>query len=139
MRGFLIQKNSFQKREREKKKEEILTHLMENERLLTIKPKDEPIKQNIKMLETQFSMMVNQEVEWKIKLMRLKNFESPNKTDKLLAWQLKPHQSQNTINKIREPDMVIEVPKEIRKIFQKLCGEKEDTKKIERCLQRYKL
>lgn len=119
MRGFLIQKNSFQKRGREKKKEEILAHLMENDRLLTIKPKDETIKQNRKLLQAQFSMVVYQEVEWRIKMLRQKNFESVNKIGKYLAWQLKTRQKQNVICKIREGKKMIEDPKEIRKVFQK--------------------
>lgn len=77
---------------------------MENEKKLTIKAKDEQIKQTIKILQIQYSMLVNQEVEWKVKLMRQKNFESANKTGKLLAWQLRKRQSQNLINKIRIGD-----------------------------------
>lgn len=67
---------------------ELLNHIIENERLLIKKPVNTQNKQNIKMLQAQFSMLINQEVEWKIKMMRQRNFEFANKPGKLLAWQL---------------------------------------------------
>lgn len=90
---------------------------MENEKILISKPSATKGKQNIKMLQTQFSMIINQEIEWKIKRMRQKKIELENKPGKLLAWQLKKRQCQNTINKIKIKDKLIENLKEIRKNF----------------------
>uniref|UniRef100_A0A670K2B4 Reverse transcriptase domain-containing protein n=1 Tax=Podarcis muralis TaxID=64176 RepID=A0A670K2B4_PODMU len=144
MRGFLIQKNSQLRKEKEKKKEQIITQIMENERKLMANPSDESIKQNLKLLQAKFSTIINQEIEWKIKWMNQRNFESANKIGKYLAWQLRERKKQNTISKIREGERIVEEPKEIKRIFQKYYKDlynrgKETEKEIDQYLQKHHL
>uniref|UniRef100_A0A670IGN9 Reverse transcriptase domain-containing protein n=1 Tax=Podarcis muralis TaxID=64176 RepID=A0A670IGN9_PODMU len=61
LRGFLIQQNSYRKKVREQKKEELITQLRECEKNLIEKPNDERNKQLYKMLQTQYSILINQE------------------------------------------------------------------------------
>lgn len=47
-------------------------------------------------------MIINQEIEWKIKLLKHGSFKFANKPGKLLAWQLKKQkQNERIINKIK--------------------------------------
>lgn len=43
----------------------------------------------LKMLQEQLNCQINKKLEWKIKLLRQKEFEGANKLSKLLAWQFK--------------------------------------------------
>uniref|UniRef100_A0A670II65 Reverse transcriptase domain-containing protein n=1 Tax=Podarcis muralis TaxID=64176 RepID=A0A670II65_PODMU len=143
MRGFLIQKNSQVRKEKESKKEQIPTQIMENEKKLTINPSEEIAKQNIKILQAKLSTIIDQEVEWKIKMMNQRTFESANKIGKYLA-QIRERRKQNTISKIREGERIVEEPKEIRKIFQKYYKDlykrgKETKQEIEHFLQEHHL
>uniref|UniRef100_A0A670I4H7 Reverse transcriptase domain-containing protein n=1 Tax=Podarcis muralis TaxID=64176 RepID=A0A670I4H7_PODMU len=85
-------------------------------------------------------MLINREIEWKIKRLRQRNFEHANKTGKLLAWQLKKRKEQNTINRIVVEGEEINKPKEIRRAFLDFYGglfrntEKNKIREIERYL-----
>uniref|UniRef100_A0A670IGS1 Reverse transcriptase domain-containing protein n=1 Tax=Podarcis muralis TaxID=64176 RepID=A0A670IGS1_PODMU len=143
LRGFFIQQNSYRRKIKEQKKEEILTQIGECEKKLARNPKDEQNIQIIKMLQSQYSLLTSEEVEWKIKLMKQKYFESANKTGKLSAWQLRKRQKQNMINKIKVNEQLIEDPKEIKenflKFYEKLYKkEKEDITQIEKYLENYR-
>uniref|UniRef100_A0A670IIA8 Reverse transcriptase domain-containing protein n=1 Tax=Podarcis muralis TaxID=64176 RepID=A0A670IIA8_PODMU len=88
-------------------------------------------------------MLTSQEIEWKIKLMKQRYFESANKTGKFLAWQLRKRQKQNTINKIKVEEELIVDPTRIQKKFLEFYEElykrgEEDTTQIERYLKRHK-
>ncbi|CAI7934905.1 Hypothetical predicted protein [Podarcis lilfordi] len=63
--------------------------------------------------------MMNQEIEWKIKQMRQKTFESANKCGKLLAWQMKKRQKLNTVTNLEVEGRNIQNPAEIRNCFQR--------------------
>lgn len=144
MRGFLIQKNTQLRKEKEKKKEQILTQIMENERKLTVNPSEESLKQNLKILQAKFATIINQEIEWKIKRMNQKNFESANKIGKYLAWQLRERKKLSTISKIKEGDMIMEEPKEIKRIFQRYYKDlykrgEETEQEIDQFLQKHHL
>uniref|UniRef100_A0A670JHA3 Reverse transcriptase domain-containing protein n=1 Tax=Podarcis muralis TaxID=64176 RepID=A0A670JHA3_PODMU len=117
LRGFLIQENSYRKKVKEQKKEELITQLRKCEKNLIEKPNDEQNKQLYKMLQTQYSTLINQEVEWGIKLMKQKFFESANKMGKLLAWQLRNRRKHNVINRVKVEEHVVEDPNEIKKSF----------------------
>uniref|UniRef100_A0A670HTD8 Reverse transcriptase domain-containing protein n=1 Tax=Podarcis muralis TaxID=64176 RepID=A0A670HTD8_PODMU len=117
LRGFLIQQNSYRKKLREKKKDNILAQLKDCERKLALNPTDETISQAVKVLQSQYSVILNQEIEQKIKFTRQKYFESANKMGKLLAWQLRKRKKQNTINKLIVDERVIEEPSEIERRF----------------------
>uniref|UniRef100_A0A670JZL5 Reverse transcriptase domain-containing protein n=1 Tax=Podarcis muralis TaxID=64176 RepID=A0A670JZL5_PODMU len=117
LRGFLIQQNKYRKNLREAKKEEIVKQLKETEKKIIKNPGDEKAKQLGKLLQTQYSAMLNQEIEWGIKTMKYKYFESANKTGKLLAWQLRKRKKQRIINKIKSEDQITEDPNEIKEKF----------------------
>uniref|UniRef100_A0A670JBZ4 Reverse transcriptase domain-containing protein n=1 Tax=Podarcis muralis TaxID=64176 RepID=A0A670JBZ4_PODMU len=114
---------------------------MDKEQKLIKKPNNTKIKQEIKILQTQFSMLINKEVEWNIKRLRQKNFEFANKSGKWLAWQVKKRKEQNTINKIVVNGEETADPKEIRKGFVDFYKqlyrnrERNNKKKIERYLK----
>uniref|UniRef100_A0A670K591 Reverse transcriptase domain-containing protein n=1 Tax=Podarcis muralis TaxID=64176 RepID=A0A670K591_PODMU len=140
MRGFFIQQSAIKNKKREKGKKEIMQQLAENEQKLIKNPKNKKIKENIKVLQAQYTMLINREIEWKIKRLRQRNFEHANKTGKLLAWQLKKRKEQNTINRIAVEGAEINKPKEIRRAFMDYYGElfrnieRNQTKEIERYL-----
>lgn len=46
----------------------------------------------LKILQEQMHCLLNNELEWKIKLLRQKEFEGANKSRRYLAWQLKKRQ-----------------------------------------------
>nr|XP_028605648.1 uncharacterized protein LOC114607060 [Podarcis muralis] len=100
---------------REQKKVEILTELRNFERKLTINPADEEVIRAIKVMQAQYSAILSQESDWRIKYMRQRYFESANKMGKLLAWQLRKRKKQNVISKIVMEDNIIEDPVEIEK------------------------
>ena len=64
-------------------------------------PINDELKRNIKILQSQYSMLINEEIEWKIKLMRQKSFEHANKPGGLLAWQIKKREAKKMINQIK--------------------------------------
>uniref|UniRef100_A0A670HUA2 Reverse transcriptase domain-containing protein n=1 Tax=Podarcis muralis TaxID=64176 RepID=A0A670HUA2_PODMU len=119
MRGFLIQQNTIKKRAQNEKKDKILERIRECEKKLRSKPKSQEILREIKLYQTQYSKLINQEVEWKIKLMKQRSFESANKCGKLLAWQLKKRQKLNTVTNLEFEGKNIQNPVEIRKCFQR--------------------
>uniref|UniRef100_A0A670HL97 Reverse transcriptase domain-containing protein n=1 Tax=Podarcis muralis TaxID=64176 RepID=A0A670HL97_PODMU len=117
MRGFLIQQNSIKKRKQNEKKEKILEKIKEGEKKLRSKPKSQEILREIKLYQTQYMELMNQEIEWKIKQMRQKTFESADKCGKLLAWQLKKRQKLNTVTSLEVDGKNIHKPNEIRNCF----------------------
>uniref|UniRef100_A0A670I215 Reverse transcriptase domain-containing protein n=1 Tax=Podarcis muralis TaxID=64176 RepID=A0A670I215_PODMU len=119
MRGFLIQQNTIKKRAQNEKKDKILGKIKECEKKLRSKPKSQEILREIKLYQAQYSKLINQEVEWKIKLMKQRSFESANKCGKLLAWQLKKRQKLNTVTNLEIEGKNIQNPVEIRKCFQR--------------------
>uniref|UniRef100_A0A670HWB0 Reverse transcriptase domain-containing protein n=1 Tax=Podarcis muralis TaxID=64176 RepID=A0A670HWB0_PODMU len=141
MRGLCIQQNAWKRNNKEKKTKEILEQIMNKEQKLIKKPNNEKIIQEIKILQTQFAMLINKEVEWNIKRLKQKNFEFANKSGKWLAWQVKSRKEQNTINKIEVNGEEITDPKGIRKgfvdFYKQLYRNKErnNKKKIERYLK----
>uniref|UniRef100_A0A670ITK0 Reverse transcriptase domain-containing protein n=1 Tax=Podarcis muralis TaxID=64176 RepID=A0A670ITK0_PODMU len=141
LRGFFIQQNNYRKKIKQQKIEEILGQLREHEKKLTKNPKDEQSLQSIKILQRQYSILTNQEIEWKIKTMRQRYFESANKTGKFLAWQLRKRQKQNVINKIMVGEELITDPKRIQQNFLQFYEElykkgEEDLTQIEKYLER---
>lgn len=119
MRGVFIQQNAYQKKIREGKKKEFLEELIKKEKELVSKPGKETTKQAIKMLQTQYLMIINAEVEWKIKIMKQNNFAYANKSGKLLAWQLNKKQTKNSINKLNVEGKIIDILRDIKKHFVK--------------------
>uniref|UniRef100_A0A670KI73 Reverse transcriptase domain-containing protein n=1 Tax=Podarcis muralis TaxID=64176 RepID=A0A670KI73_PODMU len=119
MRGFLIQQNAIKKRSQNEKKDKILEKIKESEKKLRAKPKSQEILREIKLYQVQYMKMMNQEIEWKIKQMRQKTFESANKCGKLLAWQMKKRQKLNTITNLEVEGRNIQNPAEIQKCFQR--------------------
>uniref|UniRef100_A0A670HML6 Reverse transcriptase domain-containing protein n=1 Tax=Podarcis muralis TaxID=64176 RepID=A0A670HML6_PODMU len=119
MRGFLIQQNMIKKRTQNEKKDKILEKIREGEKKLRLKPKTQEILREIKFHQAQYVKLINQEVEWKIKLMKQRTFESANKCGKLLAWQLKKRQKLNTVTNLEIEGRNIQNPEEIRKCFQR--------------------
>uniref|UniRef100_A0A670II53 Reverse transcriptase domain-containing protein n=1 Tax=Podarcis muralis TaxID=64176 RepID=A0A670II53_PODMU len=117
LRGLLIQQNNYRRKVRERKKEEILSQLRNLEKKLTRNPTDEAANRASKVLQSQYSAILNQELEWKIKFAKQRYFESANKMGKLLAWQLRKRKKQNMINKIILDDNIIEDPEEIENRF----------------------
>uniref|UniRef100_A0A670IB05 Reverse transcriptase domain-containing protein n=1 Tax=Podarcis muralis TaxID=64176 RepID=A0A670IB05_PODMU len=143
LRGLFIQQNNYKKKIKQQKKEDILKQLRENERKLTINPKDEESLHTIKILQSQYTLLTNQEIEWKIKMMKQRYFESANKPGKYLAWQLRKKQKQNVINKIMVEEELIVDPKRIQKNFLKFYEQlykkgEEDPTKIEKYLENCK-
>uniref|UniRef100_A0A670JU36 Reverse transcriptase domain-containing protein n=1 Tax=Podarcis muralis TaxID=64176 RepID=A0A670JU36_PODMU len=140
MRGILIQQKNYRRKMREQKKVEILTELRNFERKLTINPADEEVIRAIKVMQAQYSAILSQESDWRIKYMRQRYFESANKMGKLLAWQLRKRKKQNVISKIIMEDNIIEDPVEIEKGFVQFFGKlyergTEDRIEIERYLE----
>uniref|UniRef100_A0A670K2L6 Reverse transcriptase domain-containing protein n=1 Tax=Podarcis muralis TaxID=64176 RepID=A0A670K2L6_PODMU len=86
-------------------------------------------------------MLINREVEWKVKKLRQNSFEFANKSGKLLAWQIKKRKEQNTINKIVVAGEETNNSKEIRKAFLDFYrglyknNERNNLRKIERFLK----
>uniref|UniRef100_A0A670J5I8 Reverse transcriptase domain-containing protein n=1 Tax=Podarcis muralis TaxID=64176 RepID=A0A670J5I8_PODMU len=119
MRGFLIQQNTIKKKLWNGKKDKILEKIRDGEKRLRSKPKSNEILREIKFHQAQYSKLINQEVEWKIKQMRQRSFESANKCGKLLAWQLKKRQKLNYVTNLEVEGENIQKPGEIRKCFQK--------------------
>uniref|UniRef100_A0A670KCA9 Reverse transcriptase domain-containing protein n=1 Tax=Podarcis muralis TaxID=64176 RepID=A0A670KCA9_PODMU len=139
LRGLLIQQNSHRKKVRERKKEDILSQLRNYERKLVINPTDDDAIRASRVLQSQYSAILNQETEWKIKFTKQRYFESANKMGKLLAWQLRKRKKQNVINKIIIEDNIIEDPEEIEnrftQFFEKLYeGGREDSLEIKNYL-----
>uniref|UniRef100_A0A670HV05 Reverse transcriptase domain-containing protein n=1 Tax=Podarcis muralis TaxID=64176 RepID=A0A670HV05_PODMU len=118
MRGFLIQQNAIKKRSQNEKKDKILEKIKEGERKLRSKPKSQEILREIKLYQTQYMELMNQEIEWKIKQMRQKTFESADKCGKLLAWQMRKRQKLNTVTNLEVEGKSIYKPNEIRDCFQ---------------------
>uniref|UniRef100_A0A670INW4 Reverse transcriptase domain-containing protein n=1 Tax=Podarcis muralis TaxID=64176 RepID=A0A670INW4_PODMU len=145
MRGFFIQQNAIKNKGREKGGKDILKQIMDNEQKLVKKPNNKRIKENIKVLQSQFAMLINREVEWNIKKLRQRSFEFANKSGKLLAWQIKKRKEQSTINKIAVDGEEITNPKEIRKAFLDYYRglyknrERNNLRKIERFLKEKKV
>uniref|UniRef100_A0A670JGC5 Reverse transcriptase domain-containing protein n=1 Tax=Podarcis muralis TaxID=64176 RepID=A0A670JGC5_PODMU len=141
MRGFFIQQSAIKNKKREKGKKEILQQILDNEQKLTKNPKNKRVKENIKVLQSQFAMLINREVEWKVKKLRQKSFEFANKAGRLMAWQLKKRKEQNIINKIEVEGEEINNHKEIRKAFLDFYrglyknSERNNLRKIERFLK----
>uniref|UniRef100_A0A670K5V5 Reverse transcriptase domain-containing protein n=1 Tax=Podarcis muralis TaxID=64176 RepID=A0A670K5V5_PODMU len=141
IRGYFIQQNAIKNKKREKGKEEILKQIMENEQKLIRKPNCRKVKENIKILQTQFAIIINREVEWNIKKLRQRNFEFSNKSGKWLAWQIRKRKEQGIINKITVEGEEITDPKGIRREFldyyRNLYKNKErnNSRKIERFLK----
>uniref|UniRef100_A0A670KAD3 Reverse transcriptase domain-containing protein n=1 Tax=Podarcis muralis TaxID=64176 RepID=A0A670KAD3_PODMU len=119
MRGFLIQQNAVKKRTQNEKKDKILEKIKELEKKLRSNPKSQQILREIKLYQAQYSKLINQEIEWKVKLMKQKTFESANKCGKLLAWQLKKRQKLNTVTNLEIEGRNIQNPVDIRKCFQR--------------------
>uniref|UniRef100_A0A670JD11 Reverse transcriptase domain-containing protein n=1 Tax=Podarcis muralis TaxID=64176 RepID=A0A670JD11_PODMU len=119
MRGFLIQQNTIKKRLWNGKKDKILEKIRDGEKKLRSKPNSKEILREIKFHQAQYSKLINQEVEWKIKQMKQRSFESANKCGKLLAWQLKKRQKMNTVTNLEVEGRNIQKPEEIRKCFQR--------------------
>uniref|UniRef100_A0A670JFQ6 Reverse transcriptase domain-containing protein n=1 Tax=Podarcis muralis TaxID=64176 RepID=A0A670JFQ6_PODMU len=119
MRGFLIQQNVIKKKSQNEKKERILEKIREGEKKLRSKPKSQDILKEIKLYQTQYMELTNQEIEWKIKQMRQKTFESADKCGKLLAWQIKKRQKLNTVTHLEVEGRNIYKPTEIRDCFQR--------------------
>uniref|UniRef100_A0A670JUF4 Reverse transcriptase domain-containing protein n=1 Tax=Podarcis muralis TaxID=64176 RepID=A0A670JUF4_PODMU len=119
MRGFLIQQNAIKKRSQNEKKENFLEKIKDGERKLRSKPKSHEILREIKLYQTQYMELMNQEIEWKIKQMRQKTFESADKCGKLLAWQIKKRQKLNTVTNLEVDGKNIYNPTEIRNCFQR--------------------
>lgn len=117
LRGHLIQQNNYRRKVRERKKEDILAQLRKYERKLVINPTDVDAIRASRVLQSQYSAILNQEIEWKIKFTKQRYFESANKMGKLLAWQLRKRKKQNVINKIIMEDNIIEDPEEIENRF----------------------
>uniref|UniRef100_A0A670IGH0 Reverse transcriptase domain-containing protein n=2 Tax=Podarcis muralis TaxID=64176 RepID=A0A670IGH0_PODMU len=117
MRGFLIQQNSIKRKKQNEKKEKILEKIKEGEKKLRVKPKSQEILREIKLYQIQYMELMNQEIEWKIKQMKQKTFESANKCGKLLAWQLKKRQKLNTVTSLEVDGKNISKPNEIRNCF----------------------
>uniref|UniRef100_A0A670JU33 Reverse transcriptase domain-containing protein n=1 Tax=Podarcis muralis TaxID=64176 RepID=A0A670JU33_PODMU len=86
-------------------------------------------------------MLINREVEWNIKKLRLRSFEFSNKSGKMLAWQIKKRKEQSTINKIIVDGEEKTNPKEVRKAFVDYYSglyknrEKFNSRKIEKFLK----
>lgn len=89
IRSFFIQQNAIQRKEKGKKKIKIREEISKNEKELLKNPRNKAVKQNIKILQIQFSILLNQEIGWKIKMVKQRNFEFANKLGRMLAWQLK--------------------------------------------------
>uniref|UniRef100_A0A670ILE0 Reverse transcriptase domain-containing protein n=1 Tax=Podarcis muralis TaxID=64176 RepID=A0A670ILE0_PODMU len=118
MRGFLIQQNSIKRKKQNERKERILEKMKEGEKKLRSKPKSQEILREIKYYQTQYMELTNQEIEWKIKQMRQRTFESADKRGKLLAWQLKKRQKLNTVTCLEIEGKNIHKPNEISNCFQ---------------------
>uniref|UniRef100_A0A670JIK0 Reverse transcriptase domain-containing protein n=1 Tax=Podarcis muralis TaxID=64176 RepID=A0A670JIK0_PODMU len=119
MRGFLIQQNAIKKRVQNEKKGKILEKIKDGEKKLRSKPKSNEILREIKLYQTQYMELMNQEIEWKIKQMRQRTFESADKCGKLLAWQIKKRQKLNTVTNLEVEGKNIFNPIEIRNCFQR--------------------
>uniref|UniRef100_A0A670IRS6 Reverse transcriptase domain-containing protein n=1 Tax=Podarcis muralis TaxID=64176 RepID=A0A670IRS6_PODMU len=119
MRGFLIQQNSIKKKLWNGEKDKILEKIRDGEKRLRLNPKSKEVLREIKFHQAQYAKLINQEVEWKIKQMRQRSFESANKCGKLLAWQLKKRQKMNFITNLEVEGESIQKPEEIRKCFQR--------------------
>uniref|UniRef100_A0A670I0E5 Reverse transcriptase domain-containing protein n=1 Tax=Podarcis muralis TaxID=64176 RepID=A0A670I0E5_PODMU len=140
MRGFLIQQNTIKKKLWNGKKDKILEKIREGEKKLRSNPKSKEILREIKFHQSQYTKLINQEVEWKIKQMKQRSFESANKCGKLLAWQLKKRQKLNYVTNLEVEGKSIQKPGEIRKCFQKYfkklyTQEPEEANEIEQFLK----
>uniref|UniRef100_A0A670KHH1 Reverse transcriptase domain-containing protein n=1 Tax=Podarcis muralis TaxID=64176 RepID=A0A670KHH1_PODMU len=118
MRGFLIQQNSIKRKKQNERKEKLLEKIKEGEKKLRSKPKSHEILREIKYYQTQYMELMNQEIEWKIKQMRQRTFESADKCGKLLSWQLKKRQKLNTVTSLEMEGKIIHKPNEINNCFQ---------------------
>uniref|UniRef100_A0A670HZZ5 Reverse transcriptase domain-containing protein n=1 Tax=Podarcis muralis TaxID=64176 RepID=A0A670HZZ5_PODMU len=118
MRGFLIQQNSIKRKKQNERKEKLLEKIKEGEKKLRSKPKSHEILREIKYYQTQYMELMNQEIEWKIKQMRQRTFESADKCGKLLSWQLKKRQKLNTVTSLEMEGKIIHKPNEISNCFQ---------------------
>uniref|UniRef100_A0A670I0Q6 Reverse transcriptase domain-containing protein n=1 Tax=Podarcis muralis TaxID=64176 RepID=A0A670I0Q6_PODMU len=119
MRGFLIQQNTIKKKLWNGKKDKILEKIRDGEKKLRLNPKSKEVLREIKFHQAQYTKLINQEVEWKIKQMKQRSFESANKCGKLLAWQLKKRQKLNFVTNLEVEGECIQKPEEIRKCFQR--------------------
>uniref|UniRef100_A0A670IW01 Reverse transcriptase domain-containing protein n=1 Tax=Podarcis muralis TaxID=64176 RepID=A0A670IW01_PODMU len=119
MRGFLIQQNTIKKKLWNGKKDKILEKIRDGEKKLRLNPKSKEVLREIKFHQAQYAKLINQEVEWKIKQMKQRSFESANKCGKLLAWQLKKRQKLNFVTNLEVEGECIQKPEEIRKCFQR--------------------
>uniref|UniRef100_A0A670JC67 Reverse transcriptase domain-containing protein n=2 Tax=Podarcis muralis TaxID=64176 RepID=A0A670JC67_PODMU len=123
MRGFLIQQNTIKKKLWNGKKDKILEKIHQGEKKLRTKPKSKEVLREIKFHQAQYSKLINQEIEWKIKQMKQRSFESANKCGKLLAWQLKKRQKLNTVTNLEIEGKMVQKPEEIRKCFHRYFKE----------------
>uniref|UniRef100_A0A670K4W9 Reverse transcriptase domain-containing protein n=1 Tax=Podarcis muralis TaxID=64176 RepID=A0A670K4W9_PODMU len=119
MRGFLIQQNTIKKKLWNGKKDKILEKIRDGEKRLRLNPKSKEVLREIKFHQAQYAKLINQEVEWKIKQMKQRSFESANKCGKLLSWQLKKRQKLNFVTNLEVEGECIQKPEEIRKCFQR--------------------
>lgn len=72
---------------------------------------------DLKILQEQMHCLLNKEIEAKIKLLRLKEFEGANKPGCFSAWQIKKRNEKKSITGIKVHNKIITDQQHIKKAF----------------------
>lgn len=92
----------------------------------------------LKMLQEQLHCVLNKEIEYKIKFLKMKEFIGANKPGRFLAWQLKKRKEKKIINEIKFQNKITSDQKLIKKAFRdfyiKLFEKNDNQEKIKRYL-----
>lgn len=80
-------------------------------------PSDSKIQNELKMLQKQLSMLLSEEIEYKLRCLKQKNFQFANKSGKWLAYKLKEKKNRNVITKIQEGGKIHLDQEKIKRVF----------------------
>ncbi|XP_042314349.1 coiled-coil domain-containing protein 138 [Sceloporus undulatus] len=119
LRGFFIKINSEYRKKREQKMQKVTDELRKKEEAHQKNPTDTKIQNELKMVQKQLSMLLSEEIEYKLRCLKQKNFQFANKSGKWLAYKLKEKKSRNEITKIQEGGKIHMDQQKIKKAFLK--------------------
>ena len=99
IRGKLIAKSTYLKRQRQEKLNKLESELkkLEKEHKKNV---DERINQDIKRIKTEINDILAQEIEKNLMYMKQRYYEAGSKSTKLLAYRLKKQMANNNIYKL---------------------------------------
>nr|GEZ82414.1 hypothetical protein [Tanacetum cinerariifolium] len=117
IRGYFIQKNAEWTKKRQIKFQKIEEEMKKKEQELRATPGDKKVLQQIKILQSQLSLMITREIEIKMKYAKQKHFEHANKPGKFLAYKLRKEREKRIISKLQETEKTYTEQEDIQKLI----------------------